>query len=116
MTMDEFMHRSHVAVKTCEEYGFLDRDIYPYNYKMKVEQLVRNWIDYENCTRSSQLLMQDELRGFEPILQMWVQQENEPFVKIRLTEGKHSGEIREYRKSVAEMFVDGGLAEYEEVQ
>lgn len=111
MTSDEFKAKAAEVINTCNEYQFMQNIIMPYSFKMTVKKLVRNWKDYDHCSRSSQSIMQDELIGFLPILENWIKVENEPMVKIRLLEGKHAGEIKEYHKSVAQDFIDIEAAE-----
>lgn len=111
MTSDEFKTKAKEVIDTCNKYGFMKNKIMPYSFVMTVEELVENWKDYDCYTWSSKELMQDELLGFLPILEHWVEVENEPMIKIRLLGGKHAGEIREYHKSTADDFIEMNIAE-----
>lgn len=110
MTSDEFKAKAKEVIDTCNKYGFMKNKIMPYSFVMTVEELVKNWKDYDHCTYSSKELMQDELIGFLPLLEHWVEVENEPMIKIRLLSGQHAGEIREYHKSTANDFIEMGIA------
>lgn len=111
MTRDEFKTKAKEVIDTCNKYGFMKNKIMPYSFVMTVETFVKNWKDYDRCTWSSKEIMQDELLGFLPILEHWVKVENEPIIKIRLLEGEHAREIRECHKSIAQDFIEMGVAE-----
>ena len=111
MTGAEFKEKAQAAINTCKQYGFMNKTIMPYGYRMTVEEFTRNWNDYDRCTRSSKQIMEDEMKGFLPILDHWVAYENEPMIKVRIIEGTYAGEIKEYHKSTADLFVDSGMAE-----
>ena len=106
ITHEEFKTKAKEVIDTCNKYGFMDKTIMPYSFKMTVGELVRNWKDYDHCTWSSKELMQDELIGFLPILENWVNLENEPKVTVRLK----NGVVKTVAKSVAEDLVDFGIA------
>lgn len=111
MTRDEFKTKAQEVIDTCNKYGFMKNKIMPYGFIMTVEELVKNWKDYDRCTWSSKEIMQDELKGFLPILDHWVKIENEPKVKIRILVGKQAGQIKECPKSMADELVEIKLVE-----
>ena len=96
----------------CKEYNFMDREVRPYNFNIKVRKLIDGWKGYDNCTRSSQHIIEAEVAGFENILREWINYENEPMVSVRIIKGSHRGQERIYHKSTSDMLVEGGLAEY----
>lgn len=106
MTAEEFKAKATEVINTCNKYGFMNETIMPYSFKMTVEELVKNWKDYDHCSYSSREIMQDELIGFLPILDHWVKLANEPKVKIKLLNGK----IKDVAKSTAEDLIDLGAA------
>ena len=106
MTHEEFKAKAKEVIDTCNKYGFMDKIIMPYSFKMTVEELTRNWKDYDYCTYSSKEIMQDELKGFLPLLEYWVNLENEPKVTVRLK----NDTVKTLPKSVAEDMVDFGIA------
>jgi len=111
MTREEFKIKAKEVLDTCNKYGFMTNVIMPYGFKMTVEELIKNWKDYDKCTSSSKAIMKDELKGFLPILEHWVKLENEPKVKIRCLLGNLVGQIREYPESTAHEFIEIGFAE-----
>ena len=96
--------------RTCDEYSFWERTIYPYSFKMTVRELVKNWKDYSRCTPDSKDVILAEMNGFIPILNHWVEYQNEPDVKILYLEGNKKGEIGEVKTSLAEMLIESSLA------
>lgn len=111
MTHEEFKIKAKEVIDTCNKYGFMKNMIMPYGFKMTVEELTRNWKDYDRFTSSSKAIMRDELKGFLPILEHWVKLENEPKVKTRTLVGKLAGQIKECPKSMADELVEIGLVE-----
>lgn len=95
--------------KTCNQYGFWDRMIHPYSFGIKVKRIFRNWKDYDLCTYDSQSVIRSEIRGFLPILAKWVEYENEPLVKVKLTAGENAGQIKDFHKSTAELIIENSL-------
>lgn len=95
--------------ETCNQYGFWDRMIHPYSFGIKVKRIFRNWKDYDLCTYDSQSVIRSEIRGFLPILAKWVDYENQPLVKVKLTAGGNAGQVKEFRKSTAELIVEHSL-------
>lgn len=111
MTHEEFKAKAQEVIDICNKYGFMKNIIMPYGFQITVEELTRNWKDYDRCTYDSQAIMRDELKGFLPILEHWVKLENEPKVKTRTLIGKLAGQIKECPKSMAEELVQIGFAE-----
>ena len=111
MTHEEFKTKATEVIDTCNKYGFMTNTIMPYGFKMTVEELTKNWKDYDHYTSSSKAIMRDELKGFLPILEHWVKLENEPKVKVRYLLGKLAGQIKEHPESTANDFIEMGFAE-----
>ena len=104
MTREEFKAKAAETIETCKKYGFMNEIIMPYSFKMTVHELVRNWKDYDRCTRSSKQIMEAELTGFLPILEHWVALANEPKVQIKFP----NGNIKAVPKSVADDLIELG--------
>ena len=104
MTREEFKAKAAEVIETCNKYGFMERTVMPYSFVMTVGELVKNWKDYDRCTRSSKSIMESELKGFLPILEHWVKLANEPKVKIQYPNGK----IKEVPRSVADDLIELG--------
>ena len=98
-------------IATCEKYGFMERTVQPYSFVMTVRELVEPWRDYSHYTKESKWLMKKEIEGFEDTLKQWVKVANEPMIRILLIAGGCAGEIREYHKSIADTYLECGLAE-----
>lgn len=111
MTDDEFKTKAKEVIDTCEKYGFMENKIMPYGFGITVEEFTRNWKDYDNATRTSRLIMHDELTGFLPILEKWVKVENEPMIKVKCLLGDLAGQIKEYHESTAKELIEIGFAE-----
>lgn len=94
----------------CNQYNFWERTVMPYGFKMTVKELFENWEDYDRCTTDSKDVIRAEVKGFLPILDRWVEYEEEPMVKVRLIEGTYAGEVKEYHKSTADIFIEAGMA------
>ena len=94
---------------TCNQYNFWDRMIHPYGFGIKVNRIFSNWKDYDLCTYDSKSVIRSEIRGFLPILAKWVEYENQPLVKVKLTAGENAGQVKEFHKSTAEMIIENNL-------
>lgn len=106
MTHEEFKTKAKEVIDTCKKYGFMSRTVHPYSFDMTVEELVKNWADYDRYTYSSKQIMRQELKRFLPILEHWIEVENEPKVMIM---SLHNGNVREYPKSTAEELIAIGF-------
>lgn len=95
---------------TCNQYNFWERKIMPYGFGIKVKRIFQNWKDYDLCTIDSQSVIRDEIKGFLPILERWIDYENQPMVKVKIIKGDNSGQFREYHKSTADTLIEAGLA------
>ena len=104
MTREEFKAKAAETIETCKKYGFMNEKIMPYSFVMTVGELVKNWKDYDRCTRSSKQIMEAELKGLLPLVEHWVKLANEPKVKIQYPNGK----IKEVAKSVADDLIELG--------
>lgn len=111
MTHEEFKIKAKEVIDTCNKYGFMTNTIMPYGFKMTVEELTKNWVDYDQYTYDSKAIMKDELKGFLPILEHWVKLENEPKVKVKYLLGNLAGQIKEHPESTAKDFIEMGFAE-----
>lgn len=94
---------------TCNKYNFWDRMIHPYGFGIKVNRIFSNWKDYDLCTYDSKSVIRSEIRGFLPILAKWVEYENEPKIKVRLTKGDNAGQVKEFCETVAEMIIENNF-------
>jgi len=95
--------------KTCNQYGLWDRMIHPYSFGTKVKRIYQNWKDYDFCTETDKSIIRSEIRGFLPILAKWVDYENQPLVKVKLTAGENAGQIKDFHKSTADLIIEHNL-------
>ena len=95
--------------ETCNQYDFWDRMIHPYGFGIKVKRIFQNWKDYDLCTYDSQSVIRSEIRGFLRILEHWVDYENQPLVKVKLTAGENAGQIKDFHKSTADLIIEHKL-------
>lgn len=110
MTGSEFKAKAKEVIETCKRYGFMGRMIFPYGFRITVAEFTRNWKDYDRCTPESQGILESELNGFLPILEGWIEYENEPMIVVKLISGKHAGEVKELHESTARDFIEAGIA------
>lgn len=111
-TTEEVAEKVAEITAIVEKYGFGDTEIHPYSFGIKINDFLRGFKDYGRCTTGSKHQMLAEINGFIPILNHWIEEEEEPKITIRLIRGKHTGEIREVAKSTAEDYIDLEMAEY----
>lgn len=95
--------------ETCNQYNFWDNKIMPYGFGIKVKDIFCNWKDYNRCTYDSQSVIRSEIRGFLPILHHWVDYENEPMIKVRLTAGENIGQVKDFHKSTADLIIENNM-------
>ena len=93
------------------KYGWLNRSVHPYGFAIGMDKFLAGFEDYEHYTHSSKQIMIAEMNGFIKIANVWIKQEEEPKVAVRLLTGKHKGEIEEIPESFVEDYVEIGLAE-----
>lgn len=105
-----FKEKAKEVIAKCEKYGFMDRKIAPYGFGITVRDFVRNWRDYDNFTDGSKEVMQDELRGFLPIIEHWIAVENEPKITVQIITGKKKRQIAKYPMSFADMLIADNMA------
>lgn len=111
-TAEEVAQKVEEMRAMVEKYGFGDYPCNPYSFNVKTSEFLGWFEDYGRCTAGSRHQMLAEINGFIPILNHWIEQKEEPQVKIRLLRGNKAGTIKEVGKSLAEDYVDGDLAEY----
>jgi hypothetical protein len=112
-TVEEVKARVGRIVEICNKYGFMERTVMPYSFKMTVKELVYSdgWQNYECYEKTSKAIIEDEIEGFEKILNAWVEIEKEPKLQCRVIQGTKIGQIVEYHKSAAEELEAIGLVE-----
>ena len=98
----------------CTKYGFMDRKVSPYGFYEKVSELIDHWKvftkDWDILSPDSKDIIRAEVEGFEKILNHWVEYENEPMVTVKMIEGKYAGKTMGYHKSLADTFIETGMA------
>ena len=104
-TAEEFESAVSEIKQLVSEYGFEERAVFPYSFKMTVEELVDGWTDFARCSFSSKQIMIQEMNGFIDVLNKWVEQENEPQVTVRLTNGK----VKDIPESYVDDYMECGL-------
>lgn len=93
------------------KYGWQKKETRPYpNCPITAEKIVADCKDYDICTRGSREYLIMLAEGFRKILEAWVRYEEEPLIRVRITEGDHAGDIKEIHKSLAELLVESGFA------
>ena len=108
--MYDFNEKAREVIRICNDRGFMNHTVTPYGFGITVEELTRNWSDYDNCTADSKSVMRRELEGFLPILEAWIAYDNEPMVKVKLTQGPNAGTIKEHHESTAMMLIEHNMA------
>ena len=89
----------------------LDEKVAPYSYWMPMRDLIKNIRDFKRYTKSSQDVMVAELNGCIDIVNNKIQLYHEKDVPVRLLVGKHTGEVRVYKESIAKEYIEMELAE-----
>ena len=93
------------------KYGWLETNIHPYNYPVRIEEFLGWFEDYSRCTHSSKQLHLSEINGFIEILNHWIKREQEEKVMIRFLTGNKAGQTKAIPASDVEIYVECGLAE-----
>lgn len=93
------------------KYGWLDTEIHPYRFGIRVEDFLGRFKDYSRCTHSSKQIFLAEINGFIDILNHWIEREQEEKVMIRFLTGNKAGQTKAIPASDVEMYVECGLAE-----
>lgn len=111
MTTKEVEDKVHEIMDYVINYGWEERTIHPYNYPIKVIDLLKNVEFYEDYTAASKRLFIAEVNGFIDILNKWIEQENEPKVTIRFLVGNKKGQTKEVPASIAADYTECEFAE-----
>ncbi len=90
------------------KYGWGEKNIHPYGWAIKIDEFLESFDDYSRCTHSSKQISLAELNGFIEIINAWLKLEEEPKVTIRLTHGRHAGDIKEIPESMVEDYIELG--------
>ena len=110
-TAEEMKNAVDVLRGFVKLYGWEGRDIHPYGYGINIVKFLDGFDGYERCTPASKSIKIQEINGFIDIVNVWIQQEQEEKVTIRMLKGNHAGECKEVPASFAEDYIDCGLAE-----
>ena len=94
-----------------QQYGWEDKMVYPYGFGINIVEFLDGFADYERCTPASKSIKIQEINGLIEIINAWVKLEQEEKVTIRLLKGNKAGQVKEIAASLAEDYVDCGLAE-----
>lgn len=93
------------------KYGFLNRTVHPYGYGIGIDKFLAGFKDYGRCTHDSKQIFLAEINGFIPILNHWIEVEEQPKVVVRFLKGNKAGQIKEIPESYVEDYIEIGLAE-----
>lgn len=95
------------------KYHWEDKTVHPYSYTMNIMELVESdgWKNFKQYTFSSKQLIISEINGLIGILNQWEELELEEKVTVKLIVGKNTGTIKKVAKSIADEYVEIGLAE-----
>ena len=96
--------------------SFKTNKVFPYNFPMTVEEVIRPARDIHHYTRSSAQIIRAEVWGLIPIINHWIDYYNEDDVLVELLEGKHAGEFNLTKESTAKMMEEAGLVRRVEVK
>lgn len=110
-TAEEMAAKVEEIRRLVSKYGFINRSVHPYGYAIGIDKFLAGFKDYSRCTHSSKQIMLAEINGFIPILNHWIDVEEQPKVIVRFITGKHKGEIKEIPESYVRDYIDCGLAE-----
>lgn len=103
------MNYSDVAafVKDAEamivKYGWQEKTVMPYSFKMKVTKIIDDLKDYSRCTRGSQEYLISLANGLAPIMNKWEEYENAKKITVRI---RKSGKIIRITADELELFDD----------
>lgn len=107
-TAEEVADKVKVLKLYVAKYSWGEKSIHPYGYPIKIEDFLESFDDYSRCTHSSKQISLAELNGFIRIINAWLKLEEEPKVTIRLTHGRHAGDIKEIPESMVEDYIELG--------
>ena len=110
MTNQEFRNSRDEVIAKCEKYGFMEREVFPYSFKMTVMELVDKWKEFDSYSYQSRSIFKSELKGFLPILDRWVEFEQEPEVTVKMLVGKYTGKVKTVKQSIADDYIECGMA------
>lgn len=111
MTNQEFKQIRDEVITKCEKYDFWEREVFPYSFKMTVRELTDKWREFDSYSAQSKGIFKSELKGFLPILERWIEFQEEPEVNIKMLVGKYSGKVRTVKQSIAENYIECEFAE-----
>ena len=92
--LDRFAKAEEVNAKVKEilevagQYGWLDKRVMPYGYGVSIKDLM-NYEDYAKYSRTSQQIIKAEINGLIDILNIWLEQEKEEKVVMRMPKGSN---------------------------
>ena len=90
------------ADRMIREYGWQDKEVYPYSYPVPVTEIVDSLRDFDSCTRSSQGYLVDLANGLAGIMNSWETYEKMPKRSVRDVETGHVFSVSE---EMAEMLL-----------
>ena len=95
------------------KYHWEDNTVHPYSYTMNIMELVESdgWKNFKQYNFSSKQLIISEINGLIGILNQWEELELEEKITVKLITGKNIGTIKKVAKSIANDYVELGLAE-----
>lgn len=91
-----------------KQYGWYDKEVYPYDFPVKVTKLLHEIADYGKCSKGSQEYLNSLANGLGKIMNNWERYELEPEFEIVMKDGS----IKTYKKSLAAIVVESGEGKY----
>lgn len=100
----QLMHFIKMADRMVKVYGWGDKVTHPYpNVPMKVNEILDECRDYDNCTPGSKCYLISLADGLRRIMEAWERYELAQKITVRI---KKSGKIIEILKDDLDMFED----------
>lgn len=96
------------AERMITEYGWQDRSVHPYGYPVKVTKILKDFRDFDICTKGSKEYLILLVNGLAEIMNAWEDYEMEPKVTIRVIE---SGKTVVTDEKMARLLIAEGAAE-----
>lgn len=95
------------AERMIEDYGWEDREVFPYNFPIKVTKILGDFKDFDRCTSGSKEYLIHMVNGLAEIMNAWEDYEMLPKVKILVLESEKVVEVSE---DMAKMLVKENVA------
>lgn len=95
------------AERMITEYGWQDMSVHPYGYPVKVTKILKDFRDFDICTKGTKEYLILLVNGLAEIMNAWEDYEMEPKVKILVLESEKVFEVSE---DMAKMLIEENVA------